>query len=162
MVVSNLVFCGQLFPHKALEDFIPIATKFYDHRPRMIKFASCGITILVFTSLRFRLMGKGENHLSVLSEFLTLAKVEARNVTLTTMTITHRIPYQINLHKLDPRHFYMDSELFPAARWIHDGRENFNIFHSGSIVITGVKDIYNLESQLIPKLLSQLKNARYR
>ena len=163
MVVSNLILRGELKSLCSLEDLIPFGTHFYDHRPRMIKFTRHGITLLVFTSLRFRLMGKGEHHKSVLAEFLNSIpwKIEAKNLKLSTMTLTHGIPYQINLHKLYRQPFSLDSEQFPAARWIHEGRENFNVFHSGCIVITGVTDINKTEAHAIPTLLSQLKNACY-
>lgn len=169
MKVVCRVMSGQLLLLGAdkivLEQLAPYAQRFYQHKPRMIKYRSEGVTLLVFTSLRFRLMGGGENHMRVLHEFLQRLpwNLFVSDINVSTMTVTHHLGMRVNLHKLDARHFSSELELFPASVWLHGiGRENVNIFHTGRIVITGVRSINKVETHLLPRLLPLLSHALYR
>ena len=72
MKVECIMHHGTLsFPETVcLEDLVPYASKFYNHRPRMIKVRKEGVTLLIFTSMKFRLLGKGDQHVQILHEFL--------------------------------------------------------------------------------------------
>ena len=74
MTVECCIFHGRLIFSDdvliRLEDLEKFSTKFYNHRPRMIKYRNQGITILIFTSFKFRAMGKGNHHMQILQEFL--------------------------------------------------------------------------------------------
>ena len=152
-----------------LEELAPYAHHFYQHRPRMIKYRESGVSLLVFTSMQFRLMGGGENHLRVLQKFLQRlpwhGAVQARNVLLSTMTVTHQLEQtSINLHRLgqqSPQHFVVELELFPAAAWINrgGGREHVNVFHTGCVVITGVQSINSVACNILPLLTADVENA---
>lgn len=153
---------GQLYSEKRLEDFVPYAERFYSHRPRMVKFHHRdGITLLIFTSLRFRLMGKGENHMKVLHEILKRLpwSVTYGSIHLNSMTVTHQLPHPVNLYRLNRDHFRVEHEIFPAAEWIHDSNEHFNVFHSGCVVITGVKCLHKTETILLPRLVHDIQHA---
>jgi TATA-box binding protein (TBP) (component of TFIID and TFIIIB) len=134
----------------------------------MIKYRSEQVTLLIFTSFRFRLMGGGGNHVRVLRKFIASLpwrdevnnKVTEENLRLSNMTVTHQLPYDnINLQllaKRDSRHFRVELEIFPAAHWLHgSGGEHVNIFHTGRVVITGVPSI-NKAEHLLRELQSQL------
>ena len=141
----------------SLEDLVPYASKFYNHKPRMVTYCKEGVTILIFTSLKVRLMGKGESHKRVLHEFLRSLPWKARIGEMNcTMTVSHSLEMCINLHKLDRRHFQVELELFPAASLIHSGREHVNVFHNGKVVVTGVRDVWHVPPllQCVPGCIS--------
>ena len=101
-----------------LEDLVPYATQFYNHRPRMIKIRKEGVTLLIFTSMKFRLLRKGDQHVQILHEFLQSLPWKSCISEMTThMTVSHQLSMtNINLHKLDYRDFSVEMELFPAAK----------------------------------------------
>ena len=156
------IYHGSLtFPNNStrLEDLIPFGTQFYNHRPRMIRYKKDDITLLIFTSFKFRLMGKGENHLIILHEFMSKLpwKCHAKSNMTLNMTITHQLlSTHINLHKLNRHYFQVEMELFPAAKLIHCGREHVNIFHNGHIVITGARNMENAQ-YLINQVLKRIQ-----
>lgn len=164
MKVICRIYRGQLFSERELrlEDLAPFATHFYQHRPRMIKYRNANVTLLIFTSLRFRLMGSGESHWQVLNDFLHSLpcgeelKVKKEDLVLSGMTVTHQLSRKnINLRSLN-EDFRVELELFPAAQWLHGrGKEHINVFHTGSVVITGVTSIDKAE-QLIAQLEQML------
>jgi len=169
MIITCRVLCGQLqsadgSPH-TLEEFAPFATAFYQHRPRMVKYRSGDVTILIFTSLKFRLMGSGSSHLVVLHDFLRRLpwRMGFENFRLMTMTATHQLKGHVNLHKLNRQKFRVEQEIFPAAHWLHGtgSGEHFNIFHTGRVVITGVRDINKVEYQLLPQLAVDVQDASH-
>ena len=167
MKVVCRILRGQLFPRDdvemPLEKFEPYATTFYHHKPRMIKYRSEGVNLLIFTTLRFRLMGGGKAHESVLHQFLkTLPwQMHVSGLTLASMTVTHHLHSLVNLHKLTLPHFSTELELFPASKFIHKGKAHVNIFHTGRIVITGVRDINKTQHHLLPQITHNLKHAFY-
>lgn len=134
------------------QDLITFGHKFYKHRPHMIKYQKDGITLLIFTSLRFRVMGKGESHIQVLEDFLRSLPWRSQFSSLTnSMTITHQLPLDhINLNKLNKKYFQLELELFPAAKLLHSGREHMNVFHSGKIIILGARDVNSVSSSVAP------------
>ena len=79
----------------------------------------------------------------------------------TNITISHHLSNtNINLHKLDRRHFQVEMELFPAAKLIHAGREHVNVFHNGNIVITGVCDLSCVD-YLLHQVSTHISSAVY-
>ena len=142
-----------------LEDLIPFATQFYNHRPRMISYKKDDITLPIFTSFKFRLMGKGGHHHLILHDFLAKIpwKCHINSKMTMNMTITHQLlSTHINLHKLNRHYFQVEMELFPAAKLIHNGREHVNVFHNGHIIITGVRNLENVQS-LINQVLKRIQ-----
>ena len=167
MKVECCIYHGRLtlLPRNAevrLEDLEKYSTKFYSHRPRMIKYRKHGITILIFTSFKFRVMGKGDHHARILEEFLHSLPWKSTISEMTrNMTVSHHLPNtNINLHKLDRDHFQVEMELFPAAKLIHAGSEHVNVFHSGNIVMTGVCELSRAD-HLIELVLSHIPSAKY-
>lgn len=145
-----------------LKDMEKFATKFYKHRPYMIKYHDKGITLLIFTSFKFRLMGKGDLHVQVLEDFLRKLPWKSKfSITTSNMTIAHHLPETlINLHKLSRQHFQVEMELFPAAKLIHPRQEHVNLFHTGHIVITGVHDLTDAQT-LIDTVSNHIQHAIY-
>jgi TATA-box binding protein (TBP) (component of TFIID and TFIIIB) len=130
----------------------------------MIKYHQHGVTLLIFTSLRFRLMGKGEAHMQLLEDFLLRLPWTIRVATRiqVNMTVTHQLEQCVNLHKLSHNNrFSTELELFPAAKFIHNGSEHVNVFHTGRLVITGVRDINKIQNVLLPDLLLCVQDALY-
>jgi hypothetical protein len=163
MSVVNRIVRGELnpVPNITIEALIPYMSKYYCHKPKMVKYHCRGVTLLIFTSFKFRLMGGGWSHEQILQEFLQQLpfKINVLNLRLSTMTLVHDLKQTINLHKLCPPYFSYEPELFPAAKLIHSGRENVNVFHSGKVVVTGMKDINKFQFYLLPLLSRQLTNA---
>lgn len=149
MIVSCSNYHGALtFPYENVQfkDLIKFGDRFYSHRPHMIKYQKDGITLLIFTSLKFRLMGKGCCHIQVLKNFLHSLPWYSQIGPLTnSMTIVHQLPIQhINLYNLNKKYFQVELELFPAAKLLHSGREHVNIFHTGKIIMVGVRNVNNV------------------
>ena len=71
--------------------------------------------------------------------------------------ITHQllITTPINLHKLNYHDFSVEMELFPAAKFRHDGHEHVNVFSNGKVVITGVRNLTRAEV-LVQQVMSTL------
>ena len=142
MKVVCQIYRGQLSADCTLEQLEPFATNFYSHRPRMIRFRLNGITLLIFTSFRFRLMGRGDQHLAVLHSFLKKLpwQLKVSNLHLSTSTVVHDLGHSVNLYSLESDHFFVELEIFPAAIFRHGGKEHINVFHTGRLVITGVQN----------------------
>ena len=89
----------------------------------MIKVRKEGVTLLIFTSMKFRLLGKGDQHVQILHEFLQSLPWESCISEVNThMTVSHQLATtNINLHKLDYRDFSVEMELCPAAKLRHCG-----------------------------------------
>jgi TATA-box binding protein (TBP) (component of TFIID and TFIIIB) len=93
-------------------------------------------------------MGKGDFHRKVLENFLhSLPWISQISSMTSSMTIVHQLPMDhINLHTLDIKHFQVELELFPAAKLLHSGREHVNVFHTGKLIILGVRDMNSVTS----------------
>ena len=129
----------------------------------MIKYHKNGVTLLLFTTFKFRLMGPGQEHRQILKEFLTqLPWIASVGEMTVNMTVSHQLPdgVHVNLWKLEEEAFQKEMELFPAAKLIHEGREHVNVFHSGHIVITGVRDLNRVEP-LLDRVIACIQPARY-
>jgi TATA-box binding protein (TBP) (component of TFIID and TFIIIB) len=160
------VYCGQLggVEHITLKDLATYAHVHYQHKPVMVKFRSRNVTLLIFTNFKFRLMGGGDAHMETLQDFLQPLpwNFVVTRISLTNTTAVHQLPYHINLHKLrNNDRFSVDMELFPAAKFRHNGREHVNVFHTGQVVITGVGCINKVKNKLLPDLQSHLRHAVY-
>ena len=145
----NVVCSGRLDCQYDFNDFIPLADRAYLHKPRMLKFRRNGITLLIFNNLKFRTMG-GQGldheiiyqlHKNTLHQILTSFPwaCQSLNMEITTMTFSFQVPYFINFHYLSEQHFYVDTEMFPAAKLLHTGSCHVNVFATGHVVATGVK-----------------------
>jgi TATA-box binding protein (TBP) (component of TFIID and TFIIIB) len=122
----------------------------------MIRIRINDLTILVFNNLKVRIMGKGNGHQKVFDEFLShIPKVKVLSpLQLMSFTATYKFPFNINIQNLDPSKYNIDLETFPAAVLRHKGTENVNIFVSGKVVITGLKQIQRFH-QLIEQITFQ-------
>ena len=123
----------------------------------MICYKSHGICILIFTTLSVRIMGAGGKHLHVFNKLISLIP----NIQITqqprlmTYTVCHQLTHRnIVLRGLDTTRFDVTLELFPAATFRHDGKEHINIFASGKLVITGVRDL-----DCIATLIEKIEHA---
>jgi hypothetical protein len=145
MFVTCRIYRGELKTNVTLNELVPYATTFYAKRPRMIRFRQEGVSHQIFNNFKFRLMGGGDKHRHVLYTFLERLPFNVDvvgDLQLSTMTVTHRYTHQqgFNLLRLLRSHFRVELGLFPTAKWLHPyGRENVNLFYTGSLVITGVK-----------------------
>ena len=74
---------------------------------------------------------------------------------ISTMTLSFQIPYFISFYKLSEQHFYVDTEMFPAAKLLHTGSCHVNVFATGHVVATGVKS-YSHAMTLINQLVFAL------
>ena len=141
-----------------LNELEPFVTRIYKGRPTMLKYSQNGITLLIFTSLKFRLMGKSD-HLFVLDDFIS--KISAKfQVSYEILSISYSARVQlsiahINLYKLNREHFYHEPELFPCASLRHECKENVNVFSSGVCIVNGLVDLKRIDV-LTAKLLSHL------
>ena len=161
----NVVCSGRLESQHGFNDFISLADQAYLHKPRMLKFRRDGITLLIFNNLKFRTMGgQGLDHQIIVQQHKNvLHRVVAMfpwscdivSMDISTMTLAFQIPYFINFHYLPEEHYYVDTEMFPAAKLLHTGRCHVNVFATGHIVATGVKS-YSHAMSLIDKLVVSL------
>ena len=94
----------------------------------MVKFYYNGVIILLFKSMKARIMGAPDNQKDVLK------KIHYKNLKLTTMSVTHDFKRKLNLNKLPLQY---EPELFPSC--VYRAPEYCNIFGSSKIVILGVK-----------------------
>lgn len=111
----------------------------YRGRPTMIKYKRHGSTIMVFTSLKARIMGNPDNHWQTVEEFCKLSESSISGYNCQSCTVIHRVPFQIPLDKL-PSCFRFEPEIFFAAYRIIEN-VHVNVFHTGKINITGTKSL---------------------
>ena len=139
---------------KELQQFFP-DSKLYSHKPKMLRIRTNNVSILVFNNLKVRIMGRGDEHQNDFDKFLNLIPHVKIILPLQLMSFTavYKLPYRINIQNLDPNHFYVDLETFPAAILRHNGNENVNIFVSGKVVITGLKQIFRYH-ELIKQVIT--------
>ena len=158
--IVNVVCSAQLVVKegKTLEDLFPFADKIYNHRPTMAIFKRSGMTIMVFTSFKCRIMGlpivhgerKSLNDLmkmasSILRQWICEIKedwgedVGLIDFTFLTSTMTHKIPSLINFHK-NQHCLNFDLELFCGAKFTSaPPSTHVNVFSTGQVVATGLK-----------------------
>ena len=145
----NAVCSGRLDCQHHFNNFISLADRAYLHKPRMLKFRRNGITLLIFNNLKFRTMGgQGLDHEIIFQlHKYTMHQIlesfpwpcESLNMEISTMTLSFQVPYFINFHYLPKENFYVDTEMFPAAKLLHTGSCHVNVFATGHVVATGVK-----------------------
>ena len=134
--------CNNLYE---LHKLIP-KTKLYYPRPFMLKYREKGITVLLFNKLSVRVMGNGSCHDAVFYNFVRLIPKATiiSDLQVMSSTVRLKLPWRINLYKLDPTKFYGELELFPGFMYKHDGTEYINVFESGAVIITGVRQLERL------------------
>lgn len=165
-MIVNCVCSAQLQGHgRTLKDLFLFADKVYNQRrPTMAVFKRSGSTIMVFTSMKCRIMGMPSISTSNPSLLLLDQVIEAQksilaswsqekfiqmnvvNFTITTSTMTHKLPKEINFYHYQ-NFLYFDLEIFCGAKFLFDtsgvgGIEfdgHVNVFSSGQVVVTGVK-----------------------
>ena len=135
MFVVNKVIRFKISSYLDYKDLYKFATKIYVGRPTMIKIKINGNTVIIFRNMKGRIMGSSEN----MNETLSSLPFDVEDVKIQTLTFTDSISQTINLWKLNLPFFY-EGEIFPAAAYIkfQDGA-HINIFHTGKLVLTGVK-----------------------
>jgi TATA-box binding protein (TBP) (component of TFIID and TFIIIB) len=116
----------------------------YERQPQMVKIKSKNITLIVFESGKFRLMGPqtvGEAYRLAKKYFDKFGPLEWQ-----TSTVVLDLKRRINLAKLyehervgTNKFIYYESELFPALTLNRFGSCHVNVFASGKVVITGIK-----------------------
>lgn len=119
--------------NKTYFELTKLAHKVYKGKPAMVVFKTSKNTILVFRSLKGRIMGEP----GASSESLAKMPFNVINLEIQTLTYTHKLAHEINLLKLS-HPFHYEGELFPAG-YYKDAGIHVNIFHTGNIVLTGVK-----------------------
>lgn len=143
----------------------------YKNRPQMLKIKiEPGITLLIFKSLKFRLMVSKRKTDRIIDTKLLDRNLPRQfwveNFELQSQTIVFQLPFNsVNLYKLSSNFFCFEPELFPAARLIFKSNENnqkterykecVNVFASGKVVITGFKtDVTRKHDPFSPPLKS--------
>ena len=98
-----------------------------------------------------------QQHNNVLSQIIATFPWTCSIVSMdiSTMTLTLQLPYFINFHYLSEEDFYVDTEMFPAAKLLHTGSCHVNVFATGHVVATGVKS-YSHAITLIDQLTKSL------
>jgi TATA-box binding protein (TBP) (component of TFIID and TFIIIB) len=124
------------------------ATKNYSSRPKMKKITLNSSTILIFPTMKARIMGTPSNQLETIDQLRCRLKANIFNLKVQSMTIVHNIGHPINLDELQKHpKFNYEPELFCAAySSTLKNIPHINIFHSGKVVITGVKTTYPHEA----------------
>ena len=108
------------------------------YKPRMIKLKYKDCTILVFNSLRARIIGKEKIDADFLRDFTLKYMCKVKNFRIQCMTVVYNHK-PLNLSLLDNNsNLQNNMELFPAVTCKYN-KFHFNIFSSGKIVITGLK-----------------------
>ena len=117
----------------------------------LIKFAS-GNTMIIFKTGSFRMMGKDDSldaHFNIY-EIIAQFSGQVPEVTTQNMTVCHNFEHRINLSELTKESIAIyTAEHFPAVQIRLFHPIHINIFSSGKVTLTGVKD----ESEL-PILLT--------
>src|SRR5271167_2312137 len=107
----------------------------------IIKFDD-GSTMLVFKTGKFRIMGKMDDldaHFNIFS--VTLLYNDIPNIKLQTMTACFTFPHRVNLALLaDNIESYYNTESFPTLRVLKYKPISINVFASGKVIITGLRD----------------------
>lgn len=129
------------------------ATKVYKGRPTMILFKNFDNTVIIFKSLKGRIMGNPNK----MKETLDNLPFDIANVHVQTCTYTHDFNHEINLQKLN-NSFHYEAELFPAAYSTIFGA-HVNIFHTGKIVVIGVKS-HEIAEKIIASVEKMIFNYR--
>ena len=142
-IVNKVIKFKTRFPYNLIKELYPKHTE-YTHKPRMLKFKDGENTIIIFKSLKGRIMGPS-NELNL--------KFPIENVELSTMTITHEFNFFIDLENTN---FIYLPELFAAG--YQRFPEYCNIFHNGKLIILGVKSI-DRANQLIDIIYNQISNS---
>lgn len=154
----NLVCSAQLETEKSFSSLLPFADRVYNHRPTMLLFKRSGVSIMVFTSMKCRVMGLPQSEKPTLDRLVELqrlilttwAKEHEMNVIhfkLTTSTMTHKLPSAVNFYK-NEHCLHFDLELFCAAKFLSNDSCHVNVFHSGHVIVTGLKSEENMHTIL--------------
>ena len=152
MQIVNTVYRGKLKKPINLDKICKENSrhaKLYEKRPRLLKIAfNNDKTAIIFESGAYRVMGKYCDEFgAILMMYRILGEdaytlIPKYNPTLQTITLTDKLPYEVNLYNLSSQiASTYDFELFPALKVTEFKPMCVNIFASGSIVITGCKDI---------------------
>ena len=153
---------GTLSNHITHPKLIAIRHQTKQPEQLILKFSDCN-TLIFFKSGAFRLMGRSddlESHF-IVYEVIALFSDKIPNIILQTMTATYNYNQKIHLCALAKEEGmrYM-SEFFPAVQIRNRfPTTHINIFSSGKITITGVKDelllpdIKHYLDSIIPKYL---------
>jgi TATA-box binding protein (TBP) (component of TFIID and TFIIIB) len=99
--------------------------------------------MLVFKTGKFRIMGSGDDldaHFNIFT-VVSLHQDNYPDICLQTLTAAFAYPYHINLNKLSQVvESHYNPELFPAVQIRRYKPIHVNVFESGKVTITGLKD----------------------
>jgi hypothetical protein len=158
-IINSNFRCAISTPYEdiaELEPFLPNCIM-YNKKPVMLKFRfeEC-ITILIFTSQKIRLMGKPPNHFKAIQYILrTIPQAKLiQPLKLMSHSVRFKLPFTVDLKLLNQKQYEYYFELFPAAgkkmKRIH-----MNIFHSGTLILTGVQKLYHAK-RMITNLINEI------
>lgn len=174
IIVNNVVCVAQLQTEKTFEEFLTAADKAYTHRPTMALFKRRGATILIFTSKKLRIMGLpagsssstslqnlvASHHQTLVDwilEFNSFPSISLQNFSLSSATMTHKVPALINFYK--NRHYLeYELELFSGAKFKLPPSSSchVNVFSNGQVVATGMKSEQQMQ-QILHQLYSLMQ-----
>jgi TATA-box binding protein (TBP) (component of TFIID and TFIIIB) len=159
--VVNVVVRAQLHSAVAtlsLNDFMPFANIKFTNRPTMAKFYHEGLTIVIFNGLKCRSMGLPTKCLNDLDLIIARHKEilfdlimkfpwpwEMQDVTFSTATVTHQIPFTVSLHAV---YLMFEPELFSGAKLRVNDSAHVNVFGTGKVVCLGVKSKEHVQQLL--------------
>ena len=139
IVNVNIKFTTR-YPYELIKEIYPIHKEYY-HKPSMLKIKVGDNTVILFKSLKGRIMGKPNN---------IELKFPIENQFVTNMTVVHNFNVYIDLEKTN---FIYLPEIFAAG--FKRFPEYCNLFHNGKLVILGVKTVTRAE-QLIKIIYDQI------
>jgi TATA-box binding protein (TBP) (component of TFIID and TFIIIB) len=103
-----------------------------------------GSTMLVFKSGKFRIMGGKIDDLTAYFNIFKVAELcthKTPKIILQTMTSTFSFPHKVNLALLANNiESHYNAESFPAVHIRKFKPLNVNVFASGKVIITGLKE----------------------
>jgi TATA-box binding protein (TBP) (component of TFIID and TFIIIB) len=107
----------------------------------IVRFSN-SITMLLFKTGKFRLMGKGAENEWDASHCVYLVSGTWPFLELQTMTAVFKTPNRINLEKFTSLFdSYYNAEDFPAVQIRQFKPIHVNVFASGKIILCGIKDL---------------------
>lgn len=169
--IVNVVCSAKLQTDESFQEFLTLADKRFTHRPTMAMYKRNGATIMMFTSKKIRIMGlssAGDSspplledriraHRKTLLEWINefTWPIVIEEFTFNNATITHKLPTEINFFK-NQHCLECELEIFTGAKFKQTESCHVNVFASGNVVVTGIKNCHQIAS-ILNQLYSLLK-----
>lgn len=136
MKLVNCNYRGKLKRQEFLEKYGK-DIEIYKGRPTMLKYKNSGGTILVFSSGKFRAMGR---HMT--EQWVYDLKITIYEILMQSMTLTHDLCFPINIAILETCYRQMyEPEFFTSKLIYHSNGVTLNVFGSGMVVLLGVRSL---------------------